>query len=198
VLGDGDTGVVAHGGSNGGVMGFGFGSEGIYGASGGGLPIGTTPGMTRNGVHGVTDSQTDAGVFGEAIPSGGHAAGTGVTGLGQTGVHGKPLSGGTGVKADPADDGTGLALDATGPVQFEGSTKFALSGIASIAGSSKSASVTNVSLRAGSLVLAMLQNDVGVSVDSAIPDATGSKIMINLNKSVPNGKTAKVAWFIVN
>jgi hypothetical protein len=121
-----------------------------------------------------------------------------VIGLGQTGVHGKPLSGGTGVQADPADDGSGLALDATGPSKFEAWTKFALSGTASIPGSAKSVTVSSVSLRAASLVLATLQNDVGVSVDSAIPDVGGSKITINLNKSVPNGKTAKVAWFVVN
>jgi len=31
-----------------------------------------------------------------------------------------------------------------------------------------------------------------------VPNVTGSKVTINLNKAVPAGKTAKVAWFVVN
>jgi hypothetical protein len=32
----------------------------------------------------------------------------------------------------------------------------------------------------------------------AVPNISLSKITINLNKLVPLGKTAKVAWFVVN
>lgn len=38
----------------------------------------------------------------------------------------------------------------------------------------------------------------GVSIAYAVPDITGSKITIHLDRAVPAGKTAKVAWFIVN
>jgi hypothetical protein len=55
-----------------------------------------------------------------------------------------------------------------------------------------------VSLRAGSLVLATVQNNAGVSVAYVVPNVSGSKITINLDKVVPVGKTAKVAWFVVN
>jgi len=68
----------------------------------------------------------------------------------------------------------------------------------SVTANGKSGVVTGVSLRAVSFVLATMQNDVGVSVSSAVPDVAGSKITINLSKAVPAGKTAKIAWFVVN
>ena len=91
-----------------------------------------------------------------------------------------------------AFDGTGLALDAIGPAQFS------LSGLASIAAGAKSKTVTGVSLRPGSLVLATVQNNAGVSVAYVVPNVSLSKITINLDKVVPSGKTAKVGWFVVN
>jgi hypothetical protein len=119
-------------------------------------------------------------------------AGTGVQGVGPVGVAGRPSSGGTGVMATAADDGSGLALRAQGP------TAFSLSGILSIGANAKSGIVSGVSLRSGSLVLATVQNDLGIPVDSAVPDVAGSTITVNLGKTVPAGKTAKVAWFVVN
>jgi len=50
----------------------------------------------------------------------------------------------------------------------------------------------------GSLVLATVQSNAGVVVQSAVPNASKSKITIALNKAVPTGKTAVVAWFVVN
>jgi len=73
-----------------------------------------------------------------------------------------------------------------------------LSGIASIAAGTKSVTVTGVSLRAGSLVLATVQNNAGAFVENAIPNAAHSKFTINLNKAVPAGKTASIAWSVVN
>jgi hypothetical protein len=53
-----------------GLYGAGFGpSEGLYAQSGTGT-LGTTPGKTRNGVHGVTNSATDSGVWGENVGGG--------------------------------------------------------------------------------------------------------------------------------
>jgi hypothetical protein len=103
-----------------------------------------------------------------------------------------PLSGGTGVVASSAFDGTGIALNAVGPAQF------LLSGLAGVAAGAKSVTVTGVSLRAGSLVLATVQNKSGVFVENAIPNVAHSKFTINLNKAVATGHTALVAWFVVN
>jgi hypothetical protein len=176
---------------------YGIGATGIYGQSG------STPGSSpdKSGVHGVSDANGYSGVYGEFFGSGVGAAvhgnnltgkGQGVIGLGASGVYGLATSGGTGVVASMAFDETGLALDAIGPTQFS------LSGLASIAAGAKSKSVTGVSLSSGSLVLATVQNNAGVSVAYVVPNVSGSKITINLDKVVPSGKTAKVAWFVVN
>ncbi len=98
---------------------------------------------------------------------------------------------GTGVLAATNVSG-GVALEADGPA------KFSLSGLVSIAAGAKSATVTGVSLRSGSLVLATVQNNAGVSVSYALPNVSQSKVTITLNKAVPLGKTAMVAWFVVN
>ncbi len=118
--------------------------------------------------------------------------GQGVIGFGASGVYGLATSGGTGVVAFRAFDETGLALDAIGPTQFS------LSGLASIAAGAKSKVVTDVSLRSTSLVLATVQKHAGVSVAYVVPNVSLSKVTINLDKVVPSGKTAKVAWFVIN
>ena len=69
---------------------------------------------------------------------------------------------------------------------------------ASIAAGAKSKTVTGVWLETWSLVLATVQNNAGVSVAYVVPNVSLSKITINLDKVVPSGKTAKVAWFVVN
>jgi hypothetical protein len=68
----------------------------------------------------------------------------------------------------------------------------------SVPAGAKSAAVTGVSLRTGSLVLATVQNNAGVSVKYATPNVGASTIMIALSKTVPTGKTMVVAWFVVD
>jgi len=179
------------------VYGLSGSGTGVYGQSG--STLGSSP--DQSGVHGVSDAPGYSGVYGEFFGGGVGAAvhgnnltgkGQGVIGFGATGVEGLATSGGTGVVALPAFDGTGLALDVRGPATFF------LSGVASIAAGAKAKTVTEVSLRPGSLVLATVQNNAGVSVAYVVPNVSQSKITINLNKVVPSGKTAKVAWFVVN
>jgi hypothetical protein len=126
--------------------------------------------------------------LGDSLTGNGH----GVIGYGNTGVIGIPLPGGTGVVAATALDGTGNGLSVLGPALFT------LSGLASIAAGAKSVKVTGVSLRTASLVLATVQNSAGVHVLYAEPDVSGSSIAIHLNTTVPKGKSANVAWFVVN
>ena len=202
VSGQSGTGVgvqATTGGGNAGVFATSSSGEGVYAQSGG--TAGTDPGTTQHGVHGVTSAAGYCGVFGEYVGSGTAAAvqgtntsgrGQGVVGFGQTGVWGLALTGGTGVEASTALDGTGIALNAIGPTQFS------LSGLVSIAAGKTSATVSGVSLRSGSLVLATVQNDAGVSVKFATPTVKKSKITITLSGAVPAGKTANVAWFVVN
>jgi len=194
-------------GSDPGLLGNSPAGIGVYGVSGSGTGVygqsGSTAGATgtRHGMHGVTDAAGYCGVFGEYVGTGQAAAvqgtnlsgsGQGVVGYGTSGVLGLATSGGTGIVASEALDGTGLAFHAVGGAAFD------LSGIVSIPAGATSATVTGVSLRSGSLVLATVQNNAGVYVKYAAPNVSGSKVTINLNKAVPSGKTAKVAWFIVN
>ena len=57
--------------------------------------------------------------------------------------------------------------------------------------------MAGVPLRAGSPVLVTVQNKASVSVAYAQPNAAKSTITIVLNKAVPAGITARVAWFVV-
>jgi hypothetical protein len=69
VNGTGGPGVMGQ--SSGGAAVYGLatsGSEDVYAQSG--ASRGTSPGATRNGVHGVTDSPADSGVWGEAVAGG--------------------------------------------------------------------------------------------------------------------------------
>ena len=79
-----------------------------------------------------------------------------------------------------------------------GPSVFSRSGTVAIASPAKSATVTGVPLTASSLVLATVQDKVGVSVQSAVPNVPGSSFTVNLNKAPGTGKTATVAWFVVN
>jgi hypothetical protein len=83
-------------------------------------------------------------------------------------------------------------------LDFEAPAKFSLSGLVGIAAGLKSAVVAGVALRAGSLVLATVQNKAGVSVAYAQPDAAKSTIAIVLNKAVPSASPARVACFVVS
>ena len=108
------------------------------------------------------------------------------------GVHGFSVSStGFGVLAENAGDGT--ALKVAGP------SEFSRSGLVNIAAPANSAVVSGVALTASSLVLATLQNKLGgVMVASAVPNVAGSSFTVNLNKAPGTGKTAVVAWFVVN
>jgi hypothetical protein len=73
-------------------------AEGLYAQSG--VNAGTSPGNTRNGVHGVTDSPSDSGVWGEAVGAGyGVSGSTNSPGIsGPAGVWGANSGTGPGVK----------------------------------------------------------------------------------------------------
>lgn len=190
LLGDSPSGV--------GVWGFGTpGVEGsttdavapaVFGDNSGGGP----------GVKGQTDGEGAAGVW-EDNTSGAGVRGTSdyigvhghVSGTGGYGVYGVTTADGSiGVYAD-AGGTKGTALDVNGPAAFS------LSGVATIAAGASSKIVTGVSLRSGSLVLATVQNNIGVWVVSAVPNVSKSKFTIHLNGAVPTAETAKVAWFVV-
>jgi hypothetical protein len=200
------------------------GGVGVKGTSSSGdAVLGTTAG-TANAIHGqnTNSGAQGTGVFGEHTGGGtgvfgqansiGHSGvvgnnlgtGPGVSGTGGVGVAGVTFnstgagvsgvtnaSGGTGVAAFTNVSG-GVALGVSGPA------KFSLSGLVTIAAGATSATVTGVSLRTGSLVLATVQNNAGVLVQFATPKPSQSLIIITLNKVVPSGKTATVAWFVVN
>jgi hypothetical protein len=69
-----------------GLFGWSDGGEGVFARSGG--FTGTTPGTTRTGVHGVTDSSSDAAVWGENLGGGPGVLG-GVNGSTGDGVEGQ-------------------------------------------------------------------------------------------------------------
>jgi hypothetical protein len=191
-------------------------SEGLYAQSG--VTAGTNPGTTRNGVHGVTDSPSDSGVWGQAMTGGfgvsgstksaGNSGGAGVYGanlgsgpgvLGLSehgiGVRGVTSSGGIGVLAEDDDHtGRGVAL------QVLGVSAFNRSGITTIKGRSITATVHPPGgLSRGAMVLALLQNSLrGVWVVSAVPSTTTRSVTISLNRAPGTGRTAHVAWFVVN
>ncbi len=94
----------------GGAALFGFsGGEGLYGQSG--ITSGTRPGQTRNGVHGVTDSPTDSGVWGEGVGGGVGVAGAASTfgNDGNPAVTGVNLGSGPGVKGESRGGGTAVS-----------------------------------------------------------------------------------------
>lgn len=179
-----------------GVAGFSDSGDGVYG----------NVTSSSNGVHGQNRNTSAAGfgVFGEhtgggvaiqgnsTSPSSTSVTPTGVLGLGKRGVWGFATSGGTGVLASEAIDGTGVGLQVVGRMLCN------RSGIVSIAAGKTSATVSGVPMTSASLVLATVQNNAGVSVAFATPSVSAHSLMISLNKAVPVGKTAKVAWFVVN
>jgi hypothetical protein len=76
---------------------------------------------------------------------------------------------------------------------------FTRSGLASVAAGKTSATVTDVTLTAASLVLATLQNSLSkVYVEAVIPNVSGKSFEILLSKKVPAGQTASIGWFVVN
>jgi hypothetical protein len=187
------------------------GGEGLYGQSG--ITSGTRPGQTRNGVHGVSDSPTDSGVWGEAVGGGvgvagatstfgvnGNPAVTGVnlgSGPGVKGesrgggiaVEGLTGSGGIGVFAEASSGGT--ALEVSGPALFN------RSGMVTITGQAAATVSVPGGLSSSALVLALLQTSVAnLWVRAAEPNQANGEITIYLNRAP--ARSVSVAWFVVN
>jgi hypothetical protein len=181
-------------GTGAGIYGFATSSEGLYARSGN--TDGTTPGTTRSGVHGVTNSPSAGAVWGENVGGGDGVKGTSGAG---NGLHGQATaSGGVGVLAE--NSGGGLALHASGPAQLDGIASFARSGKVTIPSGAKTATVTPAGgLGASALVLAVMQNVAGgVMVKAVVPNPGAGTFQVVLNKAPLSPATAIVAWFIVN
>ena len=135
---------------------------------------------SASGVIGVTEGNGVAAVAGvDDSPTGA---------IGVSGVSFK--AGGIGVIADNT---VGTALKVTGVAAFS------RSGVVSIAAGKSTGTHASVTLASTSLVLANLQNNLpGVYVEAVVPNVSGHSFEIVLSKAVPAGKSAKVAWFIVN
>jgi hypothetical protein len=161
--------VIGDSQDNAGVYGLSMNNVGVYGLS-----------KSSNGITGATEGNGMAGVYGADLSSTG---GYGVTGY-------SARAGGVGV----------LAENAVGPaLKVSGTAMFSRSGVVSIAAGKTSLIHTGVTLASTSLVLANLQNSLpGVYVEAVVPNVSGHSFQIVLSKAVPAGKTAKVAWFIVN
>ena len=187
------------------------GGEALYGQSG--ITPGTSPGRTRNGVHGVTDSPSDSGVWGEATGGGVGVAGAtstsgisgnpGVTGVnvgsgpgikgesrgGGAAVLGQAVSGGTGVLAEAGAGGT--ALGVSGPAVFS------RSGLVTITGQATATVNVPGGLSASALALALLQTAVtNLWVSAAEVNPVTGEITIHLNRAP--FRSVNVAWFVVN
>jgi hypothetical protein len=184
VYGAGDVGVAAYGNS-----------IGVYGQSG-------TTGLanTLDGVCGVTDNGSAAGVRGWHF-----SGGIGVTGTttstgsgGSAAVDGTNNGTGPGVRGA---GGIGVLAQATGSgataLSVHGPAVFSRSGVVTVAAGHSSATKAGVALTAASLILATLQqHTTGVYVTAAVPDVAGSSFTVYLSQTVT--AATKVAWFIVN
>ncbi len=111
------------------------GAEGVYARSG--LTDGLNPGLTRSGVHGVTDSPDDSAVWGEAVGGGVGVMGS-TTSSSQAAVSGTNSGTGYGINA-VSSHGTGLhAQGSVAGLQVEGAAVFSRSGVATVAGTTAS------------------------------------------------------------
>ena len=156
-----------------------------------------------NGVEGRSNSNSASGVYGENLSQGYGVAGRSNAGANDSagsGVLGENTAGGVGVLARSAH---GVALVAepydSGAIAFraKGVTQFARSGTLTVKAGTLAVTRTGIRVDPGTLVVAVLQQDrPGVYVRSAVPNASGSRFTIRLNKAV-SGDT-KVGWFLVN
>ena len=187
------------------------GGEGVYGQSG--ITLGTNAGQTRNGLHGVTDSPTDSGVWGEAVGGGvgvagatstsgisGNPAMTGVNLGSGPGVKGESRGGGTAVHGITASGGTGVLAEASGggtALEVSGPALFSRSGVVTIAGQGTATVSVAGGLSASALVLALLQTPVAdLWVRAAEPHQATGDFTIHLNRAPV--RSVQVAWFVVN
>jgi hypothetical protein len=184
------AGVAGISDTNTGVFGQSTTGTSIYGVSAqtSGLEVGSVAAVwgdseANTGVQGT--SATDIGVLGVSETSAG-VQGVSVSNIGVVGVSDT----GTGVKAE---SGSGNALEVLGVAIF------VRSGVVTIAAGATSATHAGVTLSSTSLVLANLQNSLpGVYVEAVVPTVSGHSFEVFLSAKVPAGKTAKVAWFVVN
>jgi hypothetical protein len=184
-------------GTNGGVQGLNLGGgpglygtsasgEGLYGQSG--TVASAFAGTSLTGVHGVTNSDRDSAVWGEAV--GGGAGVTGSTSGSNGGVQGVNAGAGPGVLAQ--NTGAGPALSVVGPAAFN------RSGVLAIAANKSSVTLSGISLGAASLVLATIQGAVAGIYVEGVTVVTGSSgsFTVHLNKATT--KALNVGWFVVN
>jgi hypothetical protein len=185
------------GGSGAGVWGAAPGGEGVYGQNG--TTLSSSAGLSRAGVHGVSDSQKGTGVWGESLNGGQGVAGS-TTSTSTAGVVGQNNGTGYGVRA--ISNGTGLyANGVVAAIEVIGPALFSSSGIAVVPGSvaapKSKVIVTGLTLTASSLVLATVQQANGNAVVAqAIPNATAGTLTIVLTEAVT--VHVKVGWFVVN
>jgi hypothetical protein len=184
------TGTGVRGIANGmaaGVAGYCGNGEGVYARSG--QTDSGSAGTSRNGMHGVTDSTTASGVWGEAL-----SGGIGVTGSTNSatspGVQGVNNGSGPGVLAQNNAGGTAL--------QVKGLALFSRSGVLSLAGGKASAVKTGIALTSSSLIFATIQGNVaGVYIQGVtLVTGTSGSFTVHLNKATTSA--LKVAWFVIN
>jgi hypothetical protein len=175
ITGTGDTaGISGFGGTGTGVTG-----SGGYGVQG----IGTVAGV--DGLGEGFDGPSSIGVFG-------HNATTGVYGWGPIGVEAQGEGAdSTGLRASPGSTENGYAIDALGKVKLKESGKIVVQ-----AGNDR-VTKFDVRLLAGSIVLVTSQqNRDGVFVQAAVPNVTGDRFTVFLNKPVTRNTT--FAWVVIN
>jgi hypothetical protein len=190
----GGTGVEGSSSSGLGVFGSSSSNAGVRGLSG-----------SLNGVFGESFAAGASGVYGENNFHGYGVAGRSnsgplVSGAGQAATLGDNTADGIGVWARSAH-GIGLFADAVNAdavaLKAQGVAQFTRSGRLTILAGQASVTKSSIRIDAGSLVLAVLQQDrSGIFVRSAVPNATGDSFTIHLNKAVASD--TKVGWFIVN
>jgi hypothetical protein len=160
-----------------GVAGVSESGDGVYGHTNG----------SRYGVWGQSEQGT--GVIGKGSEAG-------VLGIGLTGVEGHGGTSGAGVVAHN-EDAASAALH-VGPGRLDVDR----SGIVAISYPNKTATVSVPGgLGASALVLATVQDNVGVFVKAAVPNPGAGSVQLILNKppgSSSNPKTAHVGWLVVN
>jgi hypothetical protein len=160
---------------------------------------------SSNGVFGQSASSTASGVYGENLSHGYGVAGRSnagplVGGAGAAGTLGDNTADGIGVWAR-STNGIGLFADAVNSaavaLKAQGVAQFSRSGKLTILAGHASVTKSSIRIDAGTLVLAVLQQDrSGIFVRSAVPNATGDSFTVHLNKAVTSD--TKVGWFIVN
>jgi hypothetical protein len=150
-------------------------------------------GLALDGSGVVGKSQSGSGVYGVAGNYSGASASGAVVGDSTTKAG---VVGFTSAASRAAAEFTHVAGKTA--LKVTGLSVFSRSGKVAIKDTTKAATVTGVPLTASSLILATVQNSVGVWVASAVPNVPGSSFTINLNAAPGTGHTAQVAWFVVN